>query len=102
MKVRSCSRGRRRSLFFGTTLGGFKGNIEEIMTVLGFYGLLRTLKQQFWGFEMHTGVVLGLDWPKRGFGPDSDPHGSKSGSEGIPWQLFSSRISWQPPNPAVV
>ena len=37
-----------------------------------------------------------------GFGPDSDPHGSKSGSEGIPWQLFESRISWQPPNPAIM
>ena len=72
------------------------------MTVLGFYSLLRTLKQQFWGFEMHTGVVLGLGWPKRGFGPDSDPHGSKSGSEGTPWQLFSSRISWQPPNLAMM
>ena len=49
-----------------------------------------------------SGVVLGLDLPKRGFGPDSDPHGSKSGSEGIPWQLFSSRISWQAPNPPIV
>ena len=47
-------------------------------------------------------VVLCLDLPKHGFGPDSDPHGSKSGSVGIPWQLFSSRISWQPPNPAIM
>ena len=30
MKVRSCSRGRRRSLFFGTPLGGFKGKLEEM------------------------------------------------------------------------
>ena len=42
------------------------------------------------------------DLPKRGFGPDSDPHGSKSGSEGIPWQLFSSRISWQAANSAIM
>ena len=39
---------------------------------------------------------------KRGFVTDSDPHGSKSGSDRIPWQLFSSRISWQAPNPAIV
>ena len=39
---------------------------------------------------------------KHGFVTDSDPHGSKSGSEGIPWQLFSSRISWEEPNPAMV
>ena len=39
---------------------------------------------------------------KHGFVTDLDPHGSKSGSEGIPWQLFSSRISWQAPNPAMV
>ena len=37
-----------------------------------------------------------------GFGPDSHLHGSKSGSEGIPWQLFLSRISWQAPNPAIM
>ena len=49
-----------------------------------------------------SGVFLGPDLPKRGFRPDSDPHGFKSGSEGIPWQLFSSRISWQPPNPAIM
>ena len=30
LKVRSCSRGRRRSLFFGTPLGGFKGKLEEM------------------------------------------------------------------------
>ena len=36
---------------------------------------------------------------KHGFVTDSDPHGSKSGSEGIPWQLFSRRISWEGPNP---
>ena len=36
---------------------------------------------------------------KHGFVTDSDPHGSKSGSEGIPWQLFSRRISWEEPNP---
>ena len=35
---------------------------------------------------------------KLGFVTDSDPHGSKSGSEGIPWQLFSRRISWEEPN----
>ena len=45
--------------------------------------------------------VLPAFQPPR-FGFDSDPHGSKSGSEGIPWQLFSSRISWQPPNPAMM
>ena len=39
---------------------------------------------------------------KHGFVTDSDPHGSKSGSEGIPWQLFSSRISWEEPNPAIM
>ena len=36
---------------------------------------------------------------KYGFVTDSDPHGSKSGSEGIPWQHFSRRISWEEPNP---
>ena len=36
---------------------------------------------------------------KHGFVTDSDPHGSKSGSEGIPFQLFSRRISWEEPNP---
>ena len=36
------------------------------------------------------------------FVTDSDSHGSKSGSEGIPWQLFSSRISWQAANPAIL
>ena len=47
-----------------------------------------------------------LPWPSclpdeqnHGFVTDSDPHGSKSGSEGIPWQLFSRRISWEEPNP---
>ena len=49
-----------------------------------------------------SGVFGGPDLPKRGFGPDSDPHGSKSGSEGIPWQLFSSRISWQSPNLSIM
>ena len=44
--------------------------------------------------------ALGLQ--KHGFVTDSDPHGSKSGSEGIPWQLFSSRISWEEPNPAIM
>ena len=39
---------------------------------------------------------------KHGFVTDSYPHGSKSGSEGITWQLFSSRISWQAPNPAIM
>ena len=39
---------------------------------------------------------------KHGFVTDSDPHGSKSGSEGIPWQHFSSQISWEEPNPAMV
>ena len=43
-----------------------------------------------WTFQKHSFVT------------DSDPHGSKSGSEGIPWQLFSSRISWQAPNPAIM
>ena len=37
---------------------------------------------------------------KHGFVTDSDPHGSKSGSEGIPWQLFSRRVSWEEPNPS--
>ena len=47
-----------------------------------------------------------LPWPpclpdeqNHGFVTDSDPHGFKSGSEGIPWQLFSRRISWEDPNP---
>ncbi|MEC7216213.1 MAG: hypothetical protein VXW26_17515 [SAR324 cluster bacterium] len=39
---------------------------------------------------------------KHGFVTESDTHGSKSGSEGIPWQLFSSRISWEEPNAAMV
>ena len=39
---------------------------------------------------------------KHGFVTDSDPHGSKSGSEGIPWQLFLSRISWQETNLAIM
>ena len=39
-----------------------------------------------WTFQKHCFVA------------DLDPHGSKSGSEGIPWQLFSSRISWEEPN----
>ena len=43
-----------------------------------------------------------LDVQKHGFVTDSDPHGSKSGSEGIPWQLFLSRVSWQPSNPAIM
>ena len=47
-----------------------------------------------------------LPWPSclpdeqnHAFVTDSDPHGSKSGSEGIPWQLFLSWISWEEPNP---
>ena len=40
-----------------------------------------------------------MDLLKHGFVIDLDPHGSKSGSEGIPWQLFSSGISWEEPNP---
>ncbi|MEC7216111.1 MAG: hypothetical protein VXW26_17000, partial [SAR324 cluster bacterium] len=36
------------------------------------------------------------------FESDSDRHGSKSGSEGIPWQFWSSRIYWQPPNSAIM
>ena len=44
--------------------------------------------------------ALGLQ--KHAFVTDSDPHGSKSGSEGIPWQLFLSWISWEEPNPAMV
>ena len=39
---------------------------------------------------------------KHGFVTDSDPHGSKSGSEGIPWQLFSRRISWEEPTPTKI
>ena len=43
-----------------------------------------------------------LPWPfclpDHSFVSDSDPHGSKSRSEGIPWQFFSRRISWQGPN----
>ena len=51
--------------------------------------------------EQNHGLQAGTwTFQKYGFVTDSDPHGSKSGSEGIPWQLFSSRISWQPPNPA--
>ena len=34
-----------------------------------------------------------------GFVTDLDPHGSKSGCEGIPWELFSRRISWEEPHP---
>ena len=43
-----------------------------------------------------------LDVQKHGFVTDSDPHGSKSGSEGIPWQLFSRQIFWEEPNPAMM
>ena len=50
--------------------------------------------------ERNHGLQAGtLTFQKHGFVTDSDPHGSKSGSEGIPWQLFSSRISWEEPNP---
>ena len=53
--------------------------------------------------EQNHGLQAGTwTFQKHGFVIDSDPHGSKSGSEGIPWQLFSSRISWQAPNPAIV
>ena len=34
LKVRSCSRGRRRWLFFGTSLGDFKGKLEEMNDIL--------------------------------------------------------------------
>ena len=48
--------------------------------------------------------LQGGTWPfqKHGFVTGFDPHGSKSRSEGIPWQLFSSRISWRAPNPAMM
>ena len=40
-----------------------------------------------------SGVVLGLDLPKRGFGPDSDPHGSISGSDASPGSFFQAGSS---------
>ena len=50
--------------------------------------------------EQNHGLQAGTwTFQKHGFVTDSDPHGSKSGSEGIPWQLFSRRISWEGPNP---
>ena len=50
--------------------------------------------------EQNHGLQAGTwTFQKHGFVTDSDPHGSKSGSEGIPWQLFSRRISWEDPNP---
>ena len=50
--------------------------------------------------EQNHGLQAGTwTFQKHGFVTDSDPHGSKSGSEGIPWQLFSRRISWEEPNP---
>ena len=53
--------------------------------------------------EQNHGLQAGTwTFQKHGFVTDSDPHGSKSGSEGIPWQLSTSRIYWQPPNPAMV
>ena len=53
--------------------------------------------------EQNHGLQAGTwTFQKHGFVTDLDPHGSKSGSEGIPWQLFSSRISWQAPNPAMM
>ena len=77
-----------------------------------FQGACFCLKQKRkWPVSEAHGVVRVrlLPWPSclpdeqnHGFVTDSDPHGSKSGSEGIPWQLFSSRICWQPPNPAMM
>ena len=50
--------------------------------------------------EQNHGLQAGTwTFQKHGFVTDLDPHGSKSGSEGIPWQLFSRRISWEEPNP---
>ena len=68
-------------------------------------------KKRKWLVSEAHGVVRIrlLPWPpclpdeqNHGFVTDSDPHGSKSGSEAIPWQLFSSRISWQAPNPTIM
>ena len=76
-----------------------------------FQGACLCWKKRKWLVSEAHGVVRVrlLPWPSclpdeqnHGFVTDSDPHGSKSGSEGIPWQLFSSRISWQAPNPAMV
>ena len=75
-----------------------------------FHGACFLLEKKLLVSEAHGVVrVRLLPWPSclpdeqnHGFVTDSDPHGSKSGSEGIPWQLFSSRISWQAPNPAMM
>ena len=64
-----------------------------------------------WPVSEARGVVRVrlLPWPpclpdeqNHAFVTDSDPHGSKSGSEGIPWQLFSTQIFWEEPNPAMM
>ena len=73
-----------------------------------FQGACFCWEKTKWHVSETHGVVRVrlLPWPcclpdeqNPGFVTDSDPHGSKSGSEGIPWQLFSRRISWEGPNP---
>ena len=66
-------------------------------------GLAQPSRQDLPDMAFQNGLQGGTwTFQKHGFVTDLDPHGSKSGSEGIPWQLFSSRISWQAPNPAIV
>ena len=66
-------------------------------------GLAQPSRQDLPDMAFQNGLQAGTwTFQKHGFVTDSDPHASKSGSEGIPWQLFSRRISWQAPNPAIM
>ena len=56
-------------------------------------------RQDLPDMALQNGLQAGTwTFQKHGLVTDSDPHGSKSGSEGIPWQLFSRWISWQGQN----
>ena len=81
-----------------------------LTTTIGFQGKICVSNGKHWGFKGPYGICMTRSgvlreseaWQNVVFATDSDPPGSKSGSEGIPWQLFSSRISWQAPNPAMM